>query len=337
MSSESEVTFAEEVLRYHNEYRALHGSAPLCLHEEINEYSQTWAKHLANLNQGMMHRKDVGRKDGREYGENLYSYWSTEGDPVEARDVVDAWYNEIELFDFGQSGTDETGHFTQLVWTRSRRMGVGRAQANDGQTWYVVCNYDPPGNFSGYYTYCVPRPLSQTGGKVVCREPDFESGMLEQHNIHRRNHGSPPLRLDRELSRHSQEWAEKLAEEDQGMRHRPREKLGVNLFKLKSSAPGCPIIPKDIVDFWYNRISSFNFQNPERNPLSTRSATQVIWKESELLGVGSALTKDGKSCYVVALYDPPGNITGRFSPNVLPPTNSSDSGSSSARSTSSTA
>ncbi|CAG0893720.1 unnamed protein product [Darwinula stevensoni] len=314
MAPSSEKTFANEVLRLHNDYRARHGSPPLSLSKELNVYSLAWARQLAEWNR-MVHRSDEGRKDGKEYGENLFMRKSTDRVPVKANNAVDAWYNEIHLYTFGTKCSEETGHFTQLVWTKSRRLGVARAKSKDGLTWYVVCNYDPPGNVSGYFneTY-VPRPLSQTGGKVVSRKVDFKRGMLEQHNHHRKNHGAPPLILDKALSKQSQEWAEKLAKEDQGLRHRPGEKLGSCLYQLKNH--GCDIIPKEVVDSWYEQLSTFNFRNRERNGPSTGS--QVIWKESQRLGLGKALTKDGKTWYVVAHYDPPGNVNGRFSANVLP-------------------
>jgi hypothetical protein len=43
-----------------------------------------------------------------------------------------------------------SGHFTQVVWRASRRLGVGRAVAGDGAV-YVVANYDPAGNMIGQY------------------------------------------------------------------------------------------------------------------------------------------------------------------------------------------
>ena len=45
----------------------------------------------------------------------------------------------------------ETGSFTQLVWKNSRRLGVGIAVTDDGQTEYVIAYYSPPGNFGNQY------------------------------------------------------------------------------------------------------------------------------------------------------------------------------------------
>ncbi|CAG0904584.1 unnamed protein product, partial [Darwinula stevensoni] len=245
----------------------------------------------------------------------------------------------------------QIGHFTQVVWTTSSRLGVGRAKTKDGKAWYVVCNYDPPGNCTRRYDEFVPRPIVQTGKKVVQETApsrsnevddeaekirrmkiddkatanadahhsagevsDFERGMLKRHNHHRRKHGSPLLILDKELSRQSQEWAETLAKENRGMKHRPQEKYGACLYQI--SGDTCSVFPKDVVDFWYKKMKDFDFQNPEGN--AATGGTQVIWKDSQRLGVGKAPTEDGKTWFIVAYYDPPGNVTGRFAENVLP-------------------
>lgn len=47
------------------------------------------------------------------------------------------------------------GHYTQLVWAKSNRLGCGSRNYNDG-TWkwrYLVCNYGPTGNWIGEPIY----------------------------------------------------------------------------------------------------------------------------------------------------------------------------------------
>ena len=51
-----------------------------------------------------------------------------------------------------------TGHFTQLVWSSSRQLGVGVSQSTKTGRFYVVMKYDPPGNVIGSYTRHVNRP-----------------------------------------------------------------------------------------------------------------------------------------------------------------------------------
>jgi hypothetical protein len=47
------------------------------------------------------------------------------------------------------------GHFSQVVWVESTELGVGVAKSKTGQI-FVVCNYNPPGNFVGSFAPNVP-------------------------------------------------------------------------------------------------------------------------------------------------------------------------------------
>jgi len=52
----------------------------------------------------------------------------------------------------------KTGHFTQVVWKGSQKLGVGFAYSSDRKKVYVVAHYSPPGNFIGQYAQNVLRP-----------------------------------------------------------------------------------------------------------------------------------------------------------------------------------
>ena len=45
--------------------------------------------------------------------------------------------------------------------------------------------------------------------------------------------------------------------------------------------------------------------------------SQVVWKGSKEIGVGKALTEDGR-VFVVCNYNPAGNVMGQFADNVFP-------------------
>ncbi len=79
------------------------------------------------------------------------------------------------------------------------------------------------------------------------------------------------------------------------------------------------VIGAEATDAWYNEIKLYNFNRPGFS-MSTGHFTQVVWKGSQKLGAGFAITRDGKSLYVVAQYSPPGNYMGQFEQNVLPAT-----------------
>jgi hypothetical protein len=91
-------------------------------------------------------------RESNKYGENLYYGWSSEPKfDVSAGVPVQAWYDEIKDYNFSRPGfSPKTGHFTQVVWEKSTELGCGKAKSKDNKI-FVVCNYNPPGNFEGEY------------------------------------------------------------------------------------------------------------------------------------------------------------------------------------------
>lgn len=138
--------FELECLEAHNAYRIRHGSPPLQLDVSMCHFANEWAKNLAAKGQ-MFHRQNSP------YGENIYFSY---GKIVNGTTAVDMWYDEIRSHIFHQEPASlATGHFTQLIWKGSRKLGVGKATNSSGQT-YIVANYDPPGNFIGRFAQNVP-------------------------------------------------------------------------------------------------------------------------------------------------------------------------------------
>ena len=62
-------------------------------------------------------------------------------------------YDEIANYNFetGTSNGGEIGHFTQLVWDSSTKLGCGVAKSASGGT-FVVARYLPAGNTRGQST-----------------------------------------------------------------------------------------------------------------------------------------------------------------------------------------
>ncbi|XP_040077217.1 Golgi-associated plant pathogenesis-related protein 1-like [Ixodes scapularis] len=146
--------FREECLKIHNEYRNRHQSPPMVLDEKINLWAQDWAED--NAAQDIMEHRS-----NNPYGENLYMFG-----PLPApqgpnpKDVVSAWYDEIQDYDFNYGGfSGATGHFTQVVWKNSTKLGCGWARSYSDNI-YVVCNYDPPGNYMGKFKKNVLNPIN---------------------------------------------------------------------------------------------------------------------------------------------------------------------------------
>lgn len=107
-------------------------------------------------------------------GENLSLEWSTGTPDQSPGRAVDRW--ESEKIDYNYklnkcAEGKECGHYTQLVWSSTERLGCGRAvrTTNDGRTYVIwVCNYAPAGNIRGQRPYNVAGspPPPDTGGQL---------------------------------------------------------------------------------------------------------------------------------------------------------------------------
>ncbi|KAF6113299.1 cysteine rich secretory protein 2 [Phyllostomus discolor] len=84
---------------------------------------------------------------GTKCGENLFM--ST--DPTAWSNAIQNWYDESQNFVYGvgpKSSSAVVGHYTQVVWYSSYRVGCGVAFCpnQDSLKYYYVCQYCPAGN-----------------------------------------------------------------------------------------------------------------------------------------------------------------------------------------------
>jgi len=147
----------------HNEVRAgVDDMQGLVWSDELAEFAQQWADYLAkDRTCAMRHRPKEGRAP-HNYGENLY--WAgpfrrpggqDEMQHITPDEVVESWAKEAADYEYKNNSCRTgrvCGHYTQIVWKQTARVGCGRALcADESQIW--VCNYDPPGNFLGQKPY----------------------------------------------------------------------------------------------------------------------------------------------------------------------------------------
>ena len=82
-------------------------------------------------------------------GENL-AWHSNHSQSADTTWATDAWYNEVVDYNFATGSANSpgkvVGHFTQVVWKNSTKLGCAVAGGN------VCCRYTPPGNYLGQYT-----------------------------------------------------------------------------------------------------------------------------------------------------------------------------------------
>ena len=144
----------------------------------------------------------------------------------------------------------------------------------------------------------------------------FQNEMLTAHNNYRSRHCARALHLDENLSRSAQNYAQKLAR-DNNMVHSGMKGIGENLYMMTSSTKMTTIPGSKATKSWYDEIEKYNFGKPIFSS-ATGHFTQVVWKNSQKLGVGFALGNGGRSAFIVAQYSPPGNVQGAFAANVSP-------------------
>lgn len=131
-------TFASTILNEHNVKRALHEDTP----------ALSWSDTLATYAQNYADDYDCSgtlTHSGGSYGENLALGYDAAG-------AVDAWYNEISDYDWSDpSYSSSTGHFTQVVWKSSTQLGCGIKACGGAWGNYVICSYNPAGNYIGEF------------------------------------------------------------------------------------------------------------------------------------------------------------------------------------------
>jgi len=191
---------SDACLKAHNDYRALHQDTPAMTYDEdigkqAQEYADKLAKDYESKGSGLVHADSEDRPN---QGENLYMSSTTSEKEWDKADAsvkgTKAWYDEIEYYDYATQKTTNSekaiGHFTQLIWTTSTKLGVGVATAKRGQwnTVFVVCRYSPPGNYIGKYAEHVKpkkegEPQSTEAPKIpetTAAEPDPTKAPEEQ-------------------------------------------------------------------------------------------------------------------------------------------------------------
>jgi len=134
--------FAREMVSAHNQIRAQAGVPPLLWSDRLEAVAEDWAKTL-------LARRDFSHRPNGKLGENLFAITGARSTSAE---VIRVWANESRDYDYRSNRCrDVCGHYTQIVWRDTKKVGCAVARDNRREIW--VCNYDPPGNWVGHRPY----------------------------------------------------------------------------------------------------------------------------------------------------------------------------------------
>uniref|UniRef100_A0AC35FFG4 SCP domain-containing protein n=1 Tax=Panagrolaimus sp. PS1159 TaxID=55785 RepID=A0AC35FFG4_9BILA len=150
--------FRKAMLDVHNRFRYMHGAELLTYDPKLEVAATSWANKLSSKASCLSHENRRGM------GENLF-YFAAEyfTDPVTmAEAVVRTFYAEGKNYDYTRYKRNyfQVGHFTQLIWKSTTKMGVGISikKFNGRRTGpcqpnrptstmlYIVVKYSPEGN-----------------------------------------------------------------------------------------------------------------------------------------------------------------------------------------------
>ncbi|XP_020026100.2 peptidase inhibitor 16 isoform X1 [Castor canadensis] len=178
--------------------------------EELAAFAKAYAQKCV-----WGHNKERGRR-----GENLFAI-TDEGMDVPL--AMQEWYHEHQHYNLSAATCDPgqmCGHYTQVVWSKTERIGCGShfceklQGVEETNIQLLVCNYEPPGNVKRQRPYQEGPPCSQCPDGYHCEnalcEPTRDSeeaqdlpqlvteapSTLTTEASDSRNTATPPLAAD---------------------------------------------------------------------------------------------------------------------------------------------
>jgi len=207
------------MLAKHNELRSkvalgLQANQP----SAANMQEMTWDKELAAIAQALantciwghdeMCKCDEGCSNGCRdvkkgrfswVGQNLFKSWGAGSKDlsIDFEAAADKWFSEnvdypssaVSSFSSAASTGGAVGHYTQMVWATTNKLGCGFVMWEDPAGWtyegtlypayykYTVCNYGPGGNMKGAPLYEEGSPASNCPAGTSANK---DSGLCEQ-------------------------------------------------------------------------------------------------------------------------------------------------------------
>ncbi|XP_068613467.1 cysteine-rich venom protein [Brachionichthys hirsutus] len=139
-----------EIVDQHNAFRrAVDPSASdmliMSYDEDLAANAQAWIDNCI-----LAHGPRATRVlNGYELGENLF--YSNKRTPW--ADAIAAWHSEVANFEYPSTQKGTTGHYTQVIWSSSYKVGCGVTRCRRQNVYFYACHYYRAGNFKGWRPY----------------------------------------------------------------------------------------------------------------------------------------------------------------------------------------
>lgn len=132
------------LVKYHNAKRVQHHAPSL-----------VWDKTAAKVAKRHACECEFRHSIDSKYGENLYAIFSQNKNETAQvmKSAASDWYSEVKYYNFDAPGWQGgvAGHFTQMVWKATKRIGCGVCWCKKKGMTLLVCSYFPPGNVLGQF------------------------------------------------------------------------------------------------------------------------------------------------------------------------------------------
>ncbi|WOH04838.1 hypothetical protein DCAR_0624250 [Daucus carota subsp. sativus] len=134
----------QDFLNAHNTARSQVGVGPMVWDAVVAQYALNYTNSRIG-DCGLVH-------SGGPYGENL----AKGSGSFTGTAAVNLWVAEKADYNYATNTCASgkvCGHYTQVVWRNSVRLGCARVLCSNGVWWFITCSYDPPGNYIGQKPY----------------------------------------------------------------------------------------------------------------------------------------------------------------------------------------
>ncbi|XP_075243947.1 ancylostoma secreted protein-like [Convolutriloba macropyga] len=321
------------VLDVHNKHRSHAGLTPMSWSSSLASEAQAYNDKLTGGKCSLIHSNAKGK------GENLYMVTGSHHTGSElGKSSSTSWYNEISKYKYPDDAKQSfdtcvsfhaVGHFTQMMWSKSTKVGCGFGKCAHKDAFIVTCQYQPSGNVIGMPMFSIDNynKLIASGESMArCSDADnsrntvvgdMSGTVLAVHNSHRSNAGLQPLSWSGSLAGEAQSYNDQLTGGSCSMIHSGASGKGENLYMITGSSYSDSDLGDKASSSWYSEIEDYEYPS---DPAQTFDLcvdfedvghfTQMMWSATTEVGCGFGKCSSQDTFMVTCQYKPAGNMKG---------------------------